>query len=134
MRQLFREFEERQQTETKKIISGVIEQHIQPLNVQIIKEREGRMQSILKVQQQLAELRNEVRTSIGKNPHRPHKAASDEVVIEGWLQKSKDGAVKLVEKIMERKLGLPIILFENLVQPKLNLALLMLQKFWTFLN
>ena len=61
------------------------------------------MQLMLKVQQQLTELRNEVRASIGKNPHRPHEAASDEVVIGGWLQKSKDGAVKLVEKNIEGK-------------------------------
>ena len=53
------------QNETKKIISGVVEQHIQLLNATIIKEREDRMQSISKGQQQLAELQDEVRASIG---------------------------------------------------------------------
>ena len=52
MRQLFKEFEERQQTETSKIITGVVEQRIQRLNWIIMKEREDRMQSISKVQQQ----------------------------------------------------------------------------------
>ena len=50
MRQLFREFEERQQTETNKIITGVIEQHIKPLSAAIVKEREDRMQYISKIQ------------------------------------------------------------------------------------
>ena len=83
MRQLFKEFEERQQNETKKIISGVVEQHIQALNATIRKEREDRIQSISAIQQQLTELGNQVCVSIEKNPRRPHESASDEVVIGG---------------------------------------------------
>ena len=81
------------------------EQHIQILNAAIIEELENLIQSISKDQHQLTELRDEIRTSIRKNPHRPHEATSDEVVIGGWLQKSKDDVVKLVEQIIENKPG-----------------------------
>ena len=39
------------------------------------------MQSISKVQQQLTELRDEVRASIGNNSLKPMEKASDEVII-----------------------------------------------------
>ena len=113
MQQLFREFEERQQTETNNIISWVIEKYIQVLNSAIIKEREDRMQSISKVQQQLTELRDEVRESIGQNPLKPLEKASDEVVIWGWLQTWKDGAVKIIEKVIDGTTGHPTWLLEK---------------------
>ena len=61
-KQMFKEFEDRHHVETKKIMTVMIEQHIQILNATILQERTARIQDILDVHKQLKELRDEVRT------------------------------------------------------------------------
>ena len=65
------------------------------------------------VQKQSTELRDEACIPIGKSYQRPHESSSGEIIIGGWTQKSKDGAIKLVEKVIEGKAGQPKIMMEK---------------------
>ena len=65
------------------------------------------IQDISNIQKQLTESRDEVRILNLHSQQRSHESASDDVVIWNFWRKSKDGAVNMIEKVIEDKDGNP---------------------------
>ena len=111
---MHKEFEDRHESEMKPVIIFVIVQYVQLLNVSIVKEKIERQKAISEVQRQINILRDEVRTLNSNSNLRPRDARTDEVVIGGFGQKSKDGAIKMIEKIIDGKEVNPTIILAKL--------------------
>ena len=103
------------QLETKRSIEAATAQHVQPLNAAIAQESRTRAQTILEVQQQIQGLQEEFQTFTSQPRQLPPRdeGRHDEIVIGGFGSKSKDGAIRMVEKILDGKEGNPQILKER---------------------
>ena len=114
MRQLFSQ----QQDDMRRTIETTIAHHIQLLSTAIAQERVEGVQAITDIQYQISELRAAFDTlSATPAPTQyPREARSEEVVIGGFGQKSKEGAISLVEKIIHGKAGDPYVVKEKTSQ------------------
>ena len=112
MRQLFSQ----QQDEVKRTIETAIAQHVQPLNSAIAQERTERTQAISSVQGEIADLRAAFEAFTTNPNQQSRENLSDEVVVGGFGQKSKDGAISLVQLIIEGKPGEPWVIRDKVGQ------------------
>ena len=97
--QLHKEFEIGHESEMKLMITSIILQHVQLLNVLMTQERIERQKAISDMQGQIIILRDKVRALNSNSNLRLRDAGADEVVIDDFGQKSKDDAVMMVTKI-----------------------------------
>ena len=86
-------------------VADAIAKQIHQLSVAIDAERAERVQAVADVQGQIAELRDEFRVFISNPNQRPRDdlrtdARTDEVVIGGFDLKSKEGLIRIVEKVI----------------------------------
>ena len=111
MRKLLQE----QKEDTKRDIEAVIAQHCQPLTAAIAQERTTRTQAISEVQSQISDLRLafEAFSANSASPPRDGGTRTNEIVIGGFGLKSKQGAINLVEKIIDGKPGEPKIIMDR---------------------
>ena len=97
----------------KRAIETAIAQHVQPLNAAIAQERTARVQAVTEEHQQIPGLHEEFKVfqiNSKQLPPREGRGQGDEVEIEGFGMKSKDGAIQMVEKVIEGKEGNPQII------------------------
>ena len=111
MRKLLQE----QKEDTKRDIEAAIAQHCQPLTAAIAQERTTRTQAISEVQSQISDLRLafEAFSANSASPPRDGGTRTNEIVIGGFGLKSKQGAINLVEKIIDGKPGEPKIIMDR---------------------
>ena len=99
-------------------IETTIAHHVQPLSTAIAQERIERVQAIARTQDQVSELRaafGALSTNAVPAQH-PRGSRSEEIVIGGFGQKSKEGAINLVENIIQGKASDPYEMKEKTSQ------------------
>ena len=113
MRQLFSEHK----AEKKHTIESTIVLQLQPLNHAIAQERIERVEAISDIQTQISDLRAAF-DAFSTNPPPGHRReeGGDEIVIGGFGQKSKEGAITMVQKIIDDKAGGPHVINERTSQ------------------
>ena len=90
-----------QKSDNKRAIENAIAQHVQLLNAASAREGTSRVQAISNVQNHFNELREELRAFISEPGQRVRDGRSGEVVIGDFGLKSKEGAIRLVQQIIE---------------------------------
>ena len=112
MRRLLSESEESMKSHVGRVCSDAVAQHVQPLKAEIAQERTERTQFQNEVKEEIGGLRERLDKLEGHRS-RPGQDYSNEIVIGGFGEKSKEGAIAMVILILRGQDGNPQIIDER---------------------